>query len=193
MQTARYRIVLVSLLFLSGLLMFGQGVYIHTKAYLAQKLIANAWDKTLESNGKKIFRPWSWADTYPIARLTVPRLGVDEYVLHGSNGPSLAFGPGMDMASYLPTQGGTTLVGGHRDTSFEFLKDIKDGDDITWQDRYGEFHIYEIKGTKIIDSTKEKIKITKEKKVLLLVTCWPFDAIVAGGPKRFVATAVKKG
>ncbi len=189
----KLRIFLISLLFVSGALIFGQGLYIHAKAYVAQHLIASAWTQTLELNGEENIKPWSWADTYPVARLTVPRLGVDQYVLKGSYGSSLAFGPGMDINSYPVQSNGTTIVGGHRDTSFRFLKDIQNGDDITWQDKYGQFHIYQIKDTKIIDSTKEKLTVEPNSKVLLLVTCWPFDAVVAGGPKRFVATALKKG
>ena len=38
--------------------------------------------------------PWRWADTSPIARLEVPRLGVRRVVLAGATGAVLAFGPG---------------------------------------------------------------------------------------------------
>ena len=39
-------------------------------------------------------KPWSWADTWPVARIAVPRLGRHAIALAGSSGQALAFGPG---------------------------------------------------------------------------------------------------
>ena len=78
---------------------FGQGSYIHAKAKLAQSLIRGAWEKTLA--GQKEVRPWPWADTWPVARLIVPRLKVDLFVLAGSSGRTMAFGPGLTLYAAL--------------------------------------------------------------------------------------------
>jgi len=60
-----------------------------SKAWLSQVLIRQAWQQTLLD--KQQHRPWSWADTYPVARLQVPRLAVSSYILEGSSGRNLAF------------------------------------------------------------------------------------------------------
>ena len=83
---------LAVLLFTFGGWQVGAGVWIYAKAALAQVLIKHAWDEALA--GHKAMRPWPWADTYPVARLAVPALGVDEIVLAGASGRTLAFGPG---------------------------------------------------------------------------------------------------
>ena len=77
---------------LCGVWQLGLGAWIHAKAMLAQSLLETAWSETLRT-GKEV-KPWPWADTWPVARLTVPRLGIRRIVLAGASGSSLAFGPG---------------------------------------------------------------------------------------------------
>jgi len=86
------RILVVCLLAFAGLLLFGQGAYIHAKAIVAQVLLKRAF-ATSVATGKDV-KPWSWADTWPVARIAVPRLKADAIVLAGSSGQALAFGPG---------------------------------------------------------------------------------------------------
>ena len=57
---------------LAGVVLFGQGVWIHAKARLAQVLLERAFAETIRS-GREV-KPWSWVDTWPIARIDVPRL-----------------------------------------------------------------------------------------------------------------------
>ncbi|MFT6365277.1 MAG: sortase A, partial [Bacteroidia bacterium] len=89
--------------------------YIALKAQLAQFLIANSWDASRIDDGH-LAKPWPWADTWPIARLRVPRHDIDLFVLWGATGNALAFGPGYEVASAMPGEEGVTLIGGHRDT-----------------------------------------------------------------------------
>src|SRR6266702_7428571 len=55
------------LLAVAGLILFGQGAYIHAKAMLAQVLLQRAFTETV-TTGHEV-KPWSWADTWPIARI----------------------------------------------------------------------------------------------------------------------------
>ena len=66
------RFVLPLLLAVAGLILFGQGAYIHAKAMLAQVLLERAFEKTIPSGRET--KPWSWADTWPVARIEVKRL-----------------------------------------------------------------------------------------------------------------------
>ena len=86
------RFVLPLLLALIGLILFGQGAYIHAKALVAQVLLERAFEKTI-ATGRET-KPWSWADTWPVARIEVKRLHARAIVLAGSSGQALAFGPG---------------------------------------------------------------------------------------------------
>jgi sortase A len=77
---------------LAGLVLFGQGAWIHAKALLAQVLLERAFTETITSGRET--KPWSWADTWPVARIEVKRLHASTIVLAGSSGQALAFGPG---------------------------------------------------------------------------------------------------
>ena len=81
------------LLAFCGLVMMGQGAIIPAKAWLAQILLERAFEQGLASH--RPVKAWPWADAAPIARIRVPRLGVDELVLSGGSGEAMAFGPSL--------------------------------------------------------------------------------------------------
>ena len=124
---ARRTLCVVALLLLSaggGLL--GRRVYIEAKALLAHLLIERALAAHLRDGAPH--RPWAWADTYPIAVLTIDRLHVRRPVLAGASGTSLAFGAGHIDGTAPPNGPGHTVLAGHRDREFEFLRDLLPGD-----------------------------------------------------------------
>ena len=111
---------------LAGLFLIGDGLWIHAKALLAQVLLERAFATTMATG--QVTKPWPWADTWPVARLTVPRIGAHAIVLAGSSGQALAFGPGH--VEHTPDAGerGVAVYAAHRDTHFAFLKDVLPGD-----------------------------------------------------------------
>ncbi len=172
---------------LCGMWQIGSASYIHAKAILAQVLLETAWDKTV--HGQQEVKPWPWADTWPISRLDVPGLGVDRIVLAGASGSSLAFGPGHLFGSSLPGQKGNTVIAGHRDTHFRFLKDIQRGEIIRLQSLTGETIKYEVSETIIVDEKQAEYLANTSENTLTLITCYPFDAIRPGGPLRYLVIA----
>src|SRR5215831_17387222 len=116
----------LALLLAVGAWQAGRGAWIQAKAVLAQVLIARAWSRTLA--GETQVRPWPWADTWPVAHLSVPRLGIDRYVLEGADGSAMAFGPGHAGGTARPGTAGNSVIGGHRDTHLAFLREVKPGD-----------------------------------------------------------------
>ena len=169
---------------LCGMWQIGSASYIHAKAILAQVLLETAWDKTL--HGQQEVKPWPWADTWPISRLDVPRLGIDRIVLAGASGSSLAFGPGHLFGSPLPGQQGNTVIAGHRDTHFRFLKEIRHGELINMQMLTGDTIQYEVIKTMIVNEREIEYLISTSENTLTLITCYPFDAIRPGGPLRYL-------
>jgi len=152
------------------------------KAKLAQSLVK----KSFYTTGKA---PWPWADTSPVARLLIPRLSVDTYVLDGASGATLAFGPGMVHGSSAPGKPGVTMIAAHRDTHFKPLQDIAVNDLINIQDNDHQWHKYRVASIGIADSRSESITSQSDDSRIVLVTCYPFDAIMAGGPLRYVVEA----
>jgi len=167
--------------------------YIPVKAVIAQSLLQSAWHKTLA--GETNVKPWPWAKTWPVARLKVPALNIDQIVLEGDKGNSLAFAPGRQVKTFYDKSVGLTMISAHRDTHFRFLKDISLGQQIELQDESGEMQRYQVEDIQIVDSRKMGVRIPLTGHWLTLVTCYPFDAITSGGPLRYVvfAEAVTSG
>jgi len=180
---------LTGVLLIMGLQQLGSAGFIQAKAQLAQYLIGSAWEKTLDSGGA-MEKPWPWADTWPVARLEVPGHRVDLYVLAGALGNSLAFGPGYESASARPGQPGVTVIGGHRDTHFTFLQDIKHNTLLSLQLPSGERKAYQVSSARVVDTDSDPyLELDTPGDELVLVTCFPFDALTPVGPLRYVVTA----
>lgn len=177
----------VGLLLAMGLEEVGHGAWIYLKAELAQFLLQRAWVRTLR--GAATVQPWPWADTWPVARLTVPRHGVDLIVLAGANGRTLAFGPGHRLSSAAPGGVGVTVVTGHRDTHFRFLSRLRAGDEIRLRaPELGQFR-YRVRSSHVVDARTTRLLTETDERTLILVTCYPFDAIRPGGPLRYVVVS----
>ncbi len=162
-----------------------QAAWIPAKAAVAQVLLEHAWQQTRQ-DGSNI-RPWPWADTWPVAKLIAPDLGIDRIVLAGDSGSVLAFGPGLSLAGAKPGGSGTVMISGHRDTHFRFLRQLAPGDRIVLQSRAAEVE-YIVRDTQVVDSHNYH-PIPDHAGELLLVTCYPFDAVQAGGPLRYLVYA----
>ncbi|PLY13393.1 MAG: class GN sortase [Sedimenticola sp.] len=180
------RTVLPLLLLLFSGWHLGQGMYIEAKAWLAQVLLQQAWSDTL--TGEQQVRPWPWADTWPVARLRQPRLSVDQIVLAGASGRTLAFGPGHLFGSAQPGGSGQSVISGHRDTHFRFLQDLRIGDRIELTTRQGDVLQYAVYQREVTHEDDTQV-LYREGRDLTLITCYPFDAIVPGGSQRFVVSA----
>ncbi len=159
----------------------GTGVYIQLKAALAQQLIARAWEQPGPA------QPWPWADTQPVARLEWPARARSLYVLSGGRGNALAFGPAHDPASDAPGSPGLSIIGGHRDTHFALLADVKPGEPLLLHSKDGTARRYQVTSSFIADTRRGPLRAAGDG--LLLVTCYPFDALRGGGPLRYVVVA----
>lgn len=165
----------------------GRGAYIPAKAWLAQELMQRAWQRA--ESGDREAAPWPWADTWPVARLSTPGARADLIVLEGGSGRTLAFGPGHLSVSVLPGEQGNSIIAGHRDTHFEFLQHVREGESIRVDMPDGRGHLFRVVGIDVVDSRRGSILLDTEAPMLSLVTCYPFDASDTGGPMRYVVTA----
>jgi|GEM_PF-163212 len=175
---------------LAGSVLIGQGLWIHAKALTAQVLIADAWEQSLAR--QQPVKPWAWADTWPVARLQGNAQNVDLFVLEGGHGQALAFGPGRLLVPSTNTSSdtgtntnfATTVLAGHRDTHFRFLAKTEVNDPFQLTDQQGISQYYRVTSMTVEDSRTQALY--PEESGLTLVTCYPFDAITAGGPLRYV-------
>jgi sortase A len=169
---------------------FAGAAWIHAKAALAQHLIAAAWERT-KSGGTA--RPWPWADTFPVARLSVPSRGISLYVLAGTSGRSLAFGPGHVAGTALPGASGNSVIVAHRDTHFAFLRHLREDEEIAVEDAYGRTTRYRVREVAVVDKHATRLLDAADSAQLTLITCWPFDAVLPGTAQRYVVIADRLG
>lgn len=179
-------LVIVALL-LSGAAVTAKALYIPVKAEVAQVMLTRAFNASVES-GRPV-KPWSWADTAPIARITVPRLGKSEVVLSGGSGEAMAFGPTAlvdDPARAL------TILAAHRDTHFEFVQDLVPGDLVEMERLDGTRTAYRITHLETVRwdefAHPHDGRGIGDGGLLALTTCYPFGSSTPG-PLRRVAWA----
>jgi len=165
------------------------------KAWLAQYLLQDAWQKTLKT--QQTIKPWPWADHWPVARLQIPAHEQDLIVLAGAAGNSLAFAPGHMTQTALPGSKGLSVISAHRDTHFTFLRHLNQSDEIIVTDMHGKKVIYQIDETGIVDSRHFNVNdvtqsLVDNDSLLMLSTCYPFDEIVPGGSLRYIVMATQR-
>jgi sortase A len=182
------RLLFVAALTLAvGFLAAGGRIWL--KAQLAQYLLRRAWAAT--DAGAMAVKPWPWADTWPVARLLAPRHDVDLIVLADASGRTMAFGPGHVPGTAPPGAPGHTVLTGHRDTAFRFLRALAIGDELRVVSPGGAERRYAVLETRVVDASETWVLHETADDRLTLVTCYPFDALVPGGPLRYVVLAAR--
>ena len=187
MNSTTLKKILVFGLLLLGLSLVWQGCYIKLKASLAQWVISATWADREE--GIAPAKPWPWADTWVVARFSVPGRGIRRFVMQDASGESLAFGPGAMIRKQVPGGLAYSLLAGHRDTHFKFLSRLEPGDVLEIDNYLGQHAQYRVSGTRVLNIEQEALHIDPDAPGLTLVTCWPFDALVSGGPLRYLVNA----
>lgn len=197
------------LIIIIGSLSCIEPIYIFSKAILAQQFLNNAWKTTLENKGKAT-KPWQWADTFPVAKLSLlgsnnmqqlsaqPELKqlhnkntlASWIILSGMTGRTMAFGPGWLQDSAKPNHIGNTVISAHNDSHFNILAQVNIGDTLTLEDSEGLTITYRINEMKIVDQSSNNAYQFSEKKMITLITCYPFEISKAPKTKRLVVTAL---
>lgn len=179
-------IIIICLMLFAGFQLYS-ALYIKAKAQLAQVLLERAWQNTELAESQH--KPWPWADTYPVAKLSVPEHNIKQIVLAGATGRTLAFGPGLVMASYDFQEAGATAIAGHRDTHFSFLQHVGIGEIIEIETISGELLEYRILETTITDVNDSHLRLEDSRSLLVLITCYPFNTLTPTGDLRYIVTA----
>ena len=122
----------------------------------------------------------------PVARLLIPRLGMDEIVLEGVDPDVLNAGPGHLTGSAFPGESGNAVISAHRDRHFARLGEIRVGDTLvtesgTHRDRWV------VISKRVIAADAPALFRTRTA-TLTLTTCWPIRYL-GTAPERLIVTA----
>jgi len=161
--------------------------WIPAKAWLAQGLMQHAW--TRAAAGDSAARPWPWADTAPVARLSAQHGNIELIVLAGGSGRTLAFAPGHLSASVLPGETGNSVIAGHKDTHFQFLQTLSYGDELQVARSDGRQLRFGVVAVDVVDARVGSVVLDTDEPMLTLITCYPFTTSDVGGPLRYVVSA----
>jgi sortase A len=110
-----------------------------------------------------------------IARISIPAIGVSDYVVEGTDTASLRKGPGHYPETPLPGDPGTAAIAGHRTTygaPFRDIDQLERGDRIVLDMSDGRF-VYRITRTKIVDDSDLSVLDAVGYKQLILSACHP--------------------
>ena len=187
--------ILCALLLITGACLSGRALYMHAKAELAGILVRRAWEQSLQSG--KSQAPWPWADTHPVARIRIPRLGYDEIVLEGASPRTLAFGPAHLLNGTSLGEPGNLVLAGHRTSWFRPLESVAPGDTILvdwFQTRRGglQERTYMVNKISIVDPQDTALLAPTPEDELTLITCYPFGR-GPRSPQRFIVRASPVG
>ena len=189
---ARFKTLLSSLLIAGGGVLLFLGGRDFVESRVGQSEAAREFHRTTRAPARHTPSTPHMREPRPhigdtLAKLIIPRLDTELYVIEGDDKDELRRGPGHLPGTALPGADGNCIIAGHRDTHFRVLKDIKAGDDIVLETARGKY-LYRVLNTRVVSpSNKDPLNPTADA-VLNLITCYPFY-YVGNAPKRFIVQA----
>ncbi len=183
----RTQVVVISSVAMAGVLLFGDGVWIFAKAKLAQILLNNAWERTLD--GERHARPWRWSTVWPLASIAFPRHAQRLIVLAGGKGGA-ALGPEHIDGTAMPGEIGNSVISTQRDLRFTVLSDVDIGDEVVIETREGETVRYRVRSIRTVNQRDTSILRPSTDRRLTLVASYPPPSASGSGLRyAVVATA----
>lgn len=111
----------------------------------------------------------------PVGLLAIPRIGLDDAIVEGTDAPQLRGGPGHYLGTALPGQPGNAAIAGHRTTyaaPFYHLDALEPGDPIYVLTGQGLFR-YDVTRTEVVAPTDVAVLDPTATPTLTLTTCNP--------------------
>ena len=123
------------------------------------------------------------------ATIKIPKIDVDLPVYYGDTLEVLKKGVGHSSGSYFPGEGGSIVYMGHNSKKvFRRFSELQIGDEIKITTSYGEY-TYKIYDMELINETDvDKLPIQRDKEILMIYTCYPFNN-VGYATQRYVVYA----
>ena len=112
------------------------------------------------------------------ATIKIDKIDLEAPVYYGDTLEILKKGVGHSSGSYFPGEGGSIIYMGHNSKKmFRRFSELQIGNEIKVTTTYGEY-TYKIYDMQLIKETEvDKLPIQKEKEILMVYTCYPFNNI----------------
>jgi sortase A len=122
----------------------------------------------------------------PVARLQIPKIGLDEIVLEGIDDEAMNGGPGHYPGSPLPGGTGNSIISAHRDRHFRNLGELAVGDTVVTQSGNTTTRWVVVK--RQVVGKERPVLFPAKTATLTLTTCWPIRYF-GTAPDRLILTA----
>lgn len=124
-----------------------------------------------------------------IGQLIIPKIGAYLPVVEGTDDQSLKKGVGKyrGYGTVAPDQTGHVVLSGHRDTVFQKLGQLKNGDKLYVKYK-NKIYTYQIRKTWITHAEDRTVIVPISRPVLTLTTCYPF-VYKGNAPDRYIIRA----
>ena len=118
------------------------------------------------------------------ATIEIDKIGVNLPVYYGDTLDILKKGVGHSSGSYFPGEGGSIIYMGHNSKKmFRRFSELQKGNEIKVTTSYGDYDMQLIKETEV-----DKLPIQRDKEILMVYTCYPFNN-VGYATQRYVVYA----
>jgi sortase A len=110
-----------------------------------------------------------------VAKLTIPRLGLDVVLVNGTSSGDLRRGPGRHLETFMPGERQLVYVAGHRTTygaPFSNIDRLREGDMISVDVPYASID-YEVTRHRIVDDDDLSVLESHNREELVLQACHP--------------------
>lgn len=177
-------ISIIVALFITGAIIFAGYLFLGARIEEAISLV-NKVSIDIENKEAKetVMNEQNKIQNYPeygtqYATIEIPKIDVNLPVYFGDTLEILKKGVGHSSGSYFPGEGGSIIYMGHNSKKmFRRFSELQLGNEITVKTSYGEYK-YKIYDMQLIKETElEKLPIQKEKEILMVYTCYPFNNI----------------
>ncbi len=123
------------------------------------------------------------------ATIEIDKIDVNLPVYYGDTLEILKKGVGHSSGSYFPGEGGSIVYMGHNSKKmFRRFSELQKGNEIKVTTSYGEY-TYKIYDMQLIKETEtDKLPIQRDKEILMIYTCYPFNN-VGYATQRYVVYA----
>ncbi len=131
---------------------------------------------TINQEEQKIINYPEYGTEY--GTLEINKIDVNVPIYFGDTLEILKKGVGHSSGSYFPGEGGSIIYMGHNSKKmFRRFSELQLGNEIKVTTTYGEYK-YKIYDMKLIKETEvDKLPVQKDKEILMIYTCYPFNNI----------------
>ena len=110
-----------------------------------------------------------------VARIEIPRLGLEAVVVNGTGQGDLRRGPGRHLETFMPGERQLVYIAGHRTTygaPFSDIDKLKNGDSISVELPYGSVE-YRVTDHRVVDDNDLSVLESHGREELVLQACHP--------------------